>query len=106
MRKFGLVTVGIGLLAVAAVSAGVRLWLAPPNAARSPMEAAAQADPPPAIQPAAEKAVAPTQPTASAAPGIQWYASWQGGQQEAERLNVPILLVSGTPHCAGVSGVW
>lgn len=39
-------------------------------------------------------------------PGIQWFATWKDGQAEAERTARPILLVSGTPHCAGVSGMW
>jgi Spy/CpxP family protein refolding chaperone len=38
--------------------------------------------------------------------GIQWFATWEGGAREAQRLGRPILLVSAAPHCAGVSGVW
>lgn len=38
--------------------------------------------------------------------GIQWFAAWESGLSEAQRLNRPILLVASAPHCAGVSGVW
>ena len=38
--------------------------------------------------------------------GIQWFATWESGLREAERTGRPILLVSGAPHCAGVSGIW
>ncbi len=37
---------------------------------------------------------------------IQWFATWESGQKEAERTSRPILLVSAAPHCAGVSGIW
>lgn len=43
-----------------------------------------------------------SQPKAS----IQWFAAWESGLSEAQRLNRPILLVAAAPHCAGVSGVW
>jgi len=38
--------------------------------------------------------------------GIQWFATWSSGLQEAERSGRPILLVAAAPHCAGVSGTW
>jgi hypothetical protein len=38
--------------------------------------------------------------------GIQWFATWKAGLAEAQRTGKPILLVSATPHCAGVSGIW
>jgi hypothetical protein len=38
--------------------------------------------------------------------GIQWYATLDGGLQEAQRANKPILLLAAAPHCAGVSGIW
>jgi hypothetical protein len=38
--------------------------------------------------------------------GIQWFATLESGLKEAKRTGRPILLVSGTPHCAGVSGIW
>jgi hypothetical protein len=38
--------------------------------------------------------------------GIQWFATWESGLGEARRTGKPILLVSGAPHCAGVSGIW
>ena len=37
---------------------------------------------------------------------IQWYATLDRGLAEAKRTGRPILLVSGAPHCAGVSGMW
>ncbi len=37
---------------------------------------------------------------------IQWYATLDRGLAEAKRTGKPILLVSGAPHCAGVSGMW
>jgi len=40
------------------------------------------------------------------APGIQWFATWESGLQEAKRTGRPIFLVSAAPHCAGVSGMW
>lgn len=45
-------------------------------------------------------------PQNSSSAGIQWFATWQSGLQEARRTGKPILLVSGAPHCAGVSGIW
>jgi hypothetical protein len=38
--------------------------------------------------------------------GIQWFTTWEAGKAEAERAGRPILFVSATPHCAGVSGIW
>jgi hypothetical protein len=38
--------------------------------------------------------------------GIQWFATWESGLDEANRTGKPILLVSAAPHCAGVSGIW
>ena len=37
---------------------------------------------------------------------IQWFATLDRGLAEAKRTGKPILLVSGAPHCAGVSGMW
>ena len=37
---------------------------------------------------------------------IQWYATLDRGIAEAKRTGKPIMLVSGAPHCAGVSGMW
>lgn len=42
----------------------------------------------------------------SVRPGIQWFATWESGLREAQRLKQPILLVAAAPHCAGVSGIW
>ncbi len=57
-----------------------------------------------------EKPTPPDQPTREAtktsAAGIQWYATWESAQREAQRTGRPILLVSAAPHCAGVSGIW
>jgi hypothetical protein len=38
--------------------------------------------------------------------GIQWFATLKSARDEAERTGRPILLISGTPHCAGISGIW
>src|SRR4051812_42318375 len=38
--------------------------------------------------------------------GVQWFATWEAGKDEAERTGRPILFVSAAPHCAGVSGIW
>ena len=40
------------------------------------------------------------------ASGIQWFATWDSGKLEAARSGKPILLISGAPHTAGVSGCW
>ena len=59
---------------------------------------------PPEPPPAKERPV-----EASKAPmpsGIQWFATWDSGVDEAARTGKPILLVSAAPHCAGVSGIW
>ena len=37
---------------------------------------------------------------------IAWYGTLKSGVAEASRSHRPILLVSGAPHCHGVSGVW
>ena len=37
---------------------------------------------------------------------IQWFATLDRGLAEAKRTGKPILLVSGAPHCSGVSGMW
>jgi hypothetical protein len=39
-------------------------------------------------------------------PRIAWYGTLQDGLAEAQRSGRPILLVSGAPHCQGVSGIW
>lgn len=38
--------------------------------------------------------------------GIQWFTSLEAGRAEATKTGRPILLISGTPHCGGVSGIW
>ena len=48
----------------------------------------------------------PDETTAAPAAGVQWFATLESGKAEAARTGRPILLVSGTPHCAGVSGMW
>ncbi len=45
-------------------------------------------------------------PVAMPASSIQWFATLASAQAEAERTNRPMLLITGTPHCAGVSGIW
>ena len=57
-----------------------------------------QQDPPPAKDRPAETSHLPS--------GIQWFATWESGLDEATRTGKPILLVSAAPHCAGVSGIW
>lgn len=52
------------------------------------------------------KAEQQSQKTTRSSAGIQWFATWQSGLQEAKRTGKPILLVSGAPHCAGVPGIW
>lgn len=37
---------------------------------------------------------------------IAWYATWKSGLAEAERSGRPILLLSATPHCHHISGLW
>ncbi|MEI6236044.1 MAG: hypothetical protein WCT04_23560 [Planctomycetota bacterium] len=37
---------------------------------------------------------------------IQWFATLDSAKKEAARTGRPILLISGTPHCSGVSGIW
>lgn len=37
---------------------------------------------------------------------IQWFATLEGAKKEAVRANRPILVISGTPHCSGISGIW
>ena len=39
-------------------------------------------------------------------PRIGWYGTLQSGLAAAKRTGRPILLVSGAPHCHGVSGIW
>jgi hypothetical protein len=38
--------------------------------------------------------------------GIQWFPTLTVGLEQAASTGRPILLVSGAPHCSGVSGVW
>jgi len=38
--------------------------------------------------------------------GIAWFGTWQQGLAEAKRTGKPILLLSATPQCHGVPGVW
>jgi len=37
---------------------------------------------------------------------IQWFGTWEQGQEEAARTGRPILLTSAAPHCGGMSGMW
>ncbi len=54
---------------------------------------------PPAEKPKEEK-------KADVGGGIQWFTSLEAGRAEAAKTGRPILLISGTPHCGGVSGIW
>ena len=38
--------------------------------------------------------------------GIQWFATLESAKSEAARTGRPMLIISGTPHCSGVSGIW
>ncbi len=38
--------------------------------------------------------------------GIQWFGVWDDAKAEAKRTGKPILLISGAPHCHGISGIW
>jgi hypothetical protein len=55
------------------------------------------------VKPPAEK---PKEEKKAAAGGIQWFTSLEAGRAEAAKTGRPILLISGTPHCGGVSGIW
>jgi hypothetical protein len=57
----------------------------------------------PAANPATNAAA---NPATNLPHGIQWFATWESGLDEANRTGKPILLVSAAPHCAGVSGIW
>lgn len=48
----------------------------------------------------AEVLEAPTEP------GIAWFGSWDAGLAEARRTGRPILIMSATPQCHGVPGMW
>lgn len=37
---------------------------------------------------------------------IQWFATLDSAKKEAARTGRPILVISGTPHCSGISGIW
>jgi len=37
---------------------------------------------------------------------IQWFATLDSARQESLRTGRPILVISGTPHCSGISGIW
>ncbi len=39
-------------------------------------------------------------------PGIQWYTTWESGQQEAKRSGRPIMFVMAATQCNGISGVF
>ena len=39
-------------------------------------------------------------------PSIAWFGSWEGGLAEAKRTGRPIMLMSATPQCRGVPGMW
>lgn len=56
-------------------------------------------------KPPAEKLKDEKKPPASAA-SIQWFTSLEAGRAEAAKTGRPILLITGTPHCGGVSGIW
>jgi hypothetical protein len=58
----------------------------------------AAADRQPAVERAGERAHEPG--------GIAWFGTWQQGLAEAKRTGRPILLMSATPQCHGVPGVW
>jgi hypothetical protein len=46
-------------------------------------------------------------PTSTAAGGgVQWFATLERGQAEANRTGKPILFVAAAPHCGGISGMW
>lgn len=47
-----------------------------------------------------------TAPPATGNGGIAWYGMWENALSEAKRTGKPILLVSGAPHCRGISGIW
>ena len=38
--------------------------------------------------------------------GVAWFGSWEAGLAEAQRTGRPILLMSATPQCSGVPGMW
>ena len=38
--------------------------------------------------------------------GIAWFGTWEEGVAEATRTGRPILLMSATPKCNGVPGMW
>ena len=44
-----------------------------------------------------------TEPDAA---GISWFGTWDGALAEARRTHRPILLMSATPTCSTVPGVW
>jgi hypothetical protein len=48
----------------------------------------------------------PEREQAGLAEGIQWFAVLDQAKADARRLNKPILLTNGTPHCSGISGIW
>ena len=37
---------------------------------------------------------------------IAWFGTWTEGVAAASRAGKPILLISGAPHCHGISGIW
>lgn len=39
-------------------------------------------------------------------PGIAWFGSWEEGLAAAKRTDRPIFLMSATPQCNGVPGMW
>lgn len=39
-------------------------------------------------------------------PGIAWFGSWEEGLAAAKGTDRPILLMSATPQCNGVPGMW
>jgi hypothetical protein len=45
-------------------------------------------------------------PRADAAGKIAWYSTLKQGLAVAKSSGRPILLLSATPHCRGISGMW
>jgi hypothetical protein len=48
----------------------------------------------------------PPDATVAQTPGVQWFATLERGQAEAQRTGKPILFLAAAPHCGGISGMW
>ncbi len=46
------------------------------------------------------------EPSVSRAARVAWYTSWDQAQEDAARLNLPILIQSAAPQCRAVPGMW